>query len=607
MELDYKTNPPQNRFPGEPPKIGIRPAIDGRLGGVRESLEGQTMALAQSAKKLIEENARHPNGMRVECVTADTCIGGVAEAAACAEKFARAGVGVSLTVSPCWCYGSETMDMDGLTPKAVWGFNGTERPGAVYLAAVLAAHNMKGLPAFSIYGRDVLDAGDRAIPADVSAKILRFARAGLAAAWMRGKSYLSIGATSMGIAGSIVVPDFFEDYLGMRVEWADESELMRRIQQGIYDREEYERALKWAKSQPQGFDPNPIEKQHSAVKKEEVWQTCAKMALIVRDMMCGNPKLAEMGFGEEAHGRNALAAGFQGQRQWTDFMPNGDFMEAVLNSSFDWNGIRQPYIVATENDCLNGAAMLLGHLLTGSAQVFADVRTYWSPEAVKRVTGRELSGRAANGVIHLINSGAAALDGSGRQTLDGQPAMKPWWDVTAKEAEDCAAATQWCYASLGYFRGGGYSSHFVSRGGMPVTMSRINLVKGLGPALQIAEGWTVDLPQDVHSTLEKRTDPTWPTTWFAPRLTGAGAFADVYSVMANWGANHGAFSCGHIGADLISLASMLRIPVCMHNVDGDDVYRPSVWAAFGTKDLEAADYRACANYGPLYGSLKKYR
>lgn len=606
-QYEYKLNPPQYRFPGAPPKVGIRPVIDGRQGGVRESLEAQTMALAQAAKSLIEGNARHPNGMNVECVIADTCIGGVSEAAACAEKFARAGVGVSLTVTPCWCYGSETMDMDPLTPKAVWGFNGTERPGAVYLAAVLAAHNMKGLPAFSVYGRDVQDAGDATIPADVSEKLLRFARAGLAVAWMRGKSYLSIGATSMGIAGSIVVPDFFEDYLGMRVEWADESELIRRMQGGIYDKEEFERALAWTKTLQPAIDLNPAAQRHSEAKKAEVWETCVKMALIVRDMMSGNPKLKEMGFGEEAHGRNALAAGFQGQRQWTDFMPNGDFLEAVLNSSFDWGGIRQPYVVATENDCLNGITMLFGHLMTGSAQVFADVRTYWSPEAVKRVTGKALTGQAAGGVIHLINSGSAALDGCGMQAIGGKPAMKPWWDVTAAEANACAGATQWCYGSLGYFRGGGYSSRFLTRGGMPVTMSRINLVKGLGPVMQIAEGWTVELPKDVHDTLDRRTDPTWPTTWFAPRTTGSGAFADVYSVMANWGANHGAFSYGHIGADLISLAAALRIPVCMHNVEDARIYRPSAWAAFGTKDLEAADFRACGNYGPVYGSLKKYR
>ncbi len=605
-QYDYPVNAPVNRFAGQPPKVGIRPTIDGRLYGTRESLEGKTMAMAQAAARLISDTLRHPNGMAVECVIADRTIGGVAEAAACAEKFAREGVGLSLTVTPCWCYGSETMDMDPVIPKAVWGFNGTERPGAVYLAAVLAAHNMKGLPAFSIYGHDVQDLDDDSVPADVAEKILRFARAGLAAAWMRGKSYLSIGSTSMGIAGSIVVPDFFEEYLGMRVEWADESELIRRMEGCIYDPAEYEKALAWAtKTLTTGRDLNDPAVAHSAERKAQVWQTCAKMACIVKDMMGGNPKLKELGFGEEANGRNAILAGFQGQRNWTDFMPNGDFLEAVLNSTFDWSGIRAPYLVATENDGLNGVSMLFGHLLTGGASVFADVRTYWSPEAVQRVTGKALAGDAANGVIHLINSGAAALDGAGQQTVDGKPAMKPWWQVTSADANACADATEWCYASLGYFRGGGYSSHFVTKGGMPVTMARLNLVKGLGPVLQIAEGVTCELDPAVHDALDRRTDPTWPTTWFAPRLTGHGAFADVYSVMANWGANHGAFSYGHIGADLIALAAMLRIPVSMHNVE--TTYRPSAWASFGTEDGESADYRACSAYGPLYGAVKRYR
>ena len=599
---DLKVNAPENKLRGGLPKIGIRPTIDGRRRGVRESLEEQTMNMAKAAAKLITENLRHPNGLPVECVIADTCIGGVAEAAQCAEKFAKEGVGVSLTVTPCWCYGAETMDMDPTTPKAVWGFNGTERPGAVYLAAVLAAHNQKGIPAFGIYGRDVQDAGDTTIPEDVKEKLLRFAKAGLAVATMRGKSYLSMGAVSMGIAGSIVNEDFFQHYLGMRNEYIDMTEFIRRIDEEIYDKEEFERALKWVKENcVEGPDNNDPEVQSSREKKNKDWEFVVKMTMIARDLMVGNPKLAELGFGEEALGHNAIASGFQGQRQWTDHFPNGDFMESILNSSFDWNGIREAYVVATENDSLNGAAMLFGHLLTGTAQVFADVRTYWSPDAVKRVTGKELTGLAANGIIHLINSGSASLDGSGEQTKDGKPVMKPFWEITPEEAGKCLDATSWRPANVGYFRGGGYSSDFLTKGGMPVTMSRINLVKGIGPVLQIAEGYTVDLPEDMHEILDKRTDPTWPTTWFAPVLTGEGAFTDVYSVMANWGANHGAFSYGHIGADLITLASMLRIPVCMHNVPEEKIYRPSTWSAFGTKDVEGADYRACANFGPVYG------
>jgi len=599
---DIKVNPPQNRLVGGMPKIGIRPTIDGRRRGVREALEGQTMALAKAVAKLLTENLRHSNGLAVECVIADTCIGGAAEAAQTAEKFAREGVGVSITVTPCWCYGAETMDMDPLIPKAVWGFNGTERPGAVYLAAVAAAHDQKGLPVFKIYGRDVQDAGDTSIPPDVQEKILQFAKAGLAVATMRGKSYLSMGGVSMGIAGSIVDHSFFENYLGMRVETIDMTEFIRRIEEEIYDPEEFEHALAWVRENcKEGRDYNPPETQRSRAQKDKDWETVVKMAIIARDLMVGNPRLEELGYGEEALGHNAIASGFQGQRQWTDHFPNGDFLEAILNSSFDWNGIREPFIVATENDCLNGVAMLFGHLLTDTAQVFADVRTYWSPEAVKRVTGYELTGRAEGGIIHLINSGSAALDGTGQQTVDGKPAMKPFWEITPEEAKRCLEATTWYPAIVEYFRGGGFSSSFLTRGGMPVTMSRINLVKGLGPVLQIAEGYSVDLPEEVHHILDERTNPTWPTTWFVPNLTGSGPFRDVYSVMYNWGANHCAISYGHIGADLITLASMLRIPVCMHNVPEERILRPSAWAAFGAMDPQGADFRACANFGPLYG------
>ncbi len=591
-----------NRFVGDWPKIGIRPAIDGRRRGVREGLEDQTMAMARSVADLLCEHLRYPNGEPVQVVIAGTTIGGVAEAAMAAEKFQREGVGVSITVTPCWCYGSETMDMDPYTPKAVWGFNGTERPGAVYLAAVLAAHNQKGLPAFSIYGRDVQDAGDTTIPADVQEKLLRFARAGLAAAIMRGKSYLSLGGVSMGIAGSIVDQDFFESYLGMRVEPVDMSELTRRMEEGIYDPEEFERALAWTKENcTEGADHNAPELQRSRAQKDGDWESVVKMAIIGRDLMNGNPRLAELGFGEEALGRNALVGGFQGQRHWNDHFANGDFMEAILNSSFDWNGIRQPYVFATENDSLNGVSMLLGYLLTNTAQVFADVRTYWSPAAVKRVTGYELEGLAKDGIIHLINSGAATLDATGELKREGQPVIKPFWEIDEEEAANCLKATSWYPANTGYFRGGGYSSGFLTRGVMPVTMTRLNIVKGLGPVLQLAEGYTVDLPEDVYQKLNERTDPTWPTHWFAPRLTGSGPFRDVYSVMANWGANHGAVSYGHVGADLLALASVLRIPVTMHNVSEEQVFRPSAWSAFGAQDPMGADFRACQNFGPLYG------
>lgn len=591
----------RNRWIGRFPKIGIRPAIDGRRQGVRESLEGQTLEMANFASKLISDNLRYPNGQPVECVIADTCIGGAAEAAMAADKFAREGVGVSLTVTPCWCYGSETMDMDPLIPKAVWGFNGTERPGAVYLAAVLAAHNQKGLPAFGIYGRDVQDASDTTIPEDVKEKILRFVRSGVAVGLMRGKSYLSMGGVSMGIAGSIVDHSFFESYLGMRVMSLDLTELARRMDRGIYAREEYEKAIAWVKTNcMEGKDYNPPAFRHSREQLEREWEISVKMAMIARDLMVGNPKLAEMGYGEEALGHNAILGGFQGQRQWTDHLPNGDFLETILNTSFDWNGIRAPYIVATENDSLNGVGMLFGYLLTQTAQVFADVRTFWSPQAVRRVAKYKLAGKAAGGILHLINSGAAALDGTGRQQRNGRPAVKPFWEITEADAARCLKATTFHPSMTEYFPGGGWSTRFTTRGGLPLTMVRINIIKGLGPALQIAEGYSVELPAKVHKILDERTNPTWPTTWFAPNVTGTAAFRDVYSVMNHWGANHGVLSYGHIGADLITLASMLRIPVYMHNVAEERIFRPSAWTAFGAADLQGADFRACANFGPVY-------
>ncbi|MGW7158778.1 L-fucose isomerase [Paenibacillus taichungensis] len=583
------------------PKIGIRPTIDGRRKGVRESLEEQTMSMATSVAELLAAELRYPDGSPVECVVAESCIGGVNEAAAAAELFSRSNVGVTITVTPCWCYGTETMDMSPSIPTAIWGFNGTERPGAVYLAAVLSAHAQKGIPAFGIYGEDVQDGGDKTIPDDVREKLLRFSRAGLAAATMKGRAYLSIGSVSMGIAGSIVNDSFFQEYLGMRNEYVDMSELTRRIEEEIYDPEEYKLALAWVKENcSEGPDNNPAHLQTDRKRKEYEWETVVKMTQIVRDLMAGNPKLAELGFTEESMGHHAIVSGFQGQRQWTDHSPNGDFLESILNSSFDWNGKRSPYLVATENDSLNGVSMLFGSLLTHTAQIFADVRTYWSPDSVKRVTGHQLEGNAKDGILHLINSGSAALDGTGQQSRAGEPVLKPFWEITDEEVQDCLKATSWRPASVEYFRGGGYSADFLTKGGMPVTMTRLNLVKGLGPVLQVAQGYTVDLPEDVHDTLDQRTDPTWPSTWFAPVLTGSGAFTSVYEVMNQWGANHGSISYGHIGADLLTLASMLRIPVSMHNVPESEIFRPRAWGLFGTSEPESADYRACSVFGPLY-------
>lgn len=585
------------------PKIGIRPIIDGRRDGVRESLEETTMNLARSAAKLYSENLRYPDGTPVQCVIADTCIGGVKEAAMCAEKFEKENVGLSLSVTPCWCYGSETIDMNPNIPKAIWGFNGSERPGAVYLSAALAVHSQKGLPAFGIYGKNVQDVGDETIPEDVREKLLRFAKAGLAVAIMRGKSYLSIGSVSMGIGGSMTDSDFLQEYLGMRTEYVDSVEIMRRIQLGIYDKEEYEKALQWTKDNcvsREGEDFNPEHKKHSREQKDKDWEFVVKMTLIFRDLMVGNPELEKIGYIEEALGHNAIAGGFQGQRQWTDFLPNGDFSEAILNSSFDWNGKRKPFTFATEDDHLNGISMLFNQLLTNRSQIFADVRTYWSPEAIERISGWKPDGILENGAIFLKNSGSCTLDGTGQQTdSEGIPVMKPFWEISDEEVEKMLDATTWYPASLEYMRGGGFSSQFITKANMPVTMSRINIVKGLGPVLQIAEGWTATLPEEVFKLIDGRTDKTWPSTFFVPRITGNGRFKDVYSVMNYWGANHAAISYGHIGADLITLASSLSIPVNMHNVEDEKIFRPSAWSAFGS-DNEGADYRACANYGPLY-------
>jgi len=598
----------KNRYIGDYPVIGIRPTIDGRRGPlkVRESLEEQTMNMAKSAAELISSNLKYSNGDPVKVVIADTTIGRVAEAAACEAKFKKENVAVTLTVTPCWCYGSETMDMDPMTIKAVWGFNGTERPGAVYLASVLASHAQKGLPAFGIYGHDVCDADDTSIPSDVKEKILQFARAAVAVATMRGKSYLQIGSICMGIGGSIINTEFFEDYLGMRVESVDEVEIIRRMTEGIYDEAEFKKALEWTKKNcPEGFDKNPVELQRTPEKKAEEWEFVVKMMCIIKDLMNGNPNLPE-GCEEEIVGHNAIAAGFQGQRQWTDFYPNCDFPESMLNSSFDWNGAREPYILATENDTLNGVSMLFGKLLTNTAQIFADVRTYWSPEAVKKAAGYDIEGKAkeAGGFIHLINSGAACIDACGEvKDENGNAVIKPFWEMTEEDQKKCLDATTWNAADLGYFRGGGYSSRFLTRAEMPATMIRLNMVKGLGPVMQIAEGWTINLPDEVSDKLWKRTDYTWPCTWFAPRVTGEGAFKTAYDVMNNWGANHGAISYGHIGADVITLCSMLRIPVCMHNVSEDKIFRPASWNAFGM-DKEGQDYRACNAYGPMYRNIR---
>lgn len=593
----------KDRLKFQNPRIGIRPIIDGRRRGIRESLEEMTMGMAKRVADLYTSQLRYSDGSPVECVIADTTIGGVAEAVQCDEKFRQNGVGVVLSVTPCWCYGFETTNMDAQMPRAIWGFNGTERPGAVYLACALAVHNQQGLPTFGIYGRDVQEKDDKTIPEDVREKLLRFARAGLAVAEMRGKSYLTIGSVAMGIGGSIPNPDFFQDYLGMRNEYVDACEIDRRIQLGIYDHEEFDKAIAWVKAHcivNEGKDHNPEHLQYTREEKDERWEYVVKMTMIMRDLMIGNPKLAEMGFQEEANGHSAIAGGFQGQRQWTDYKPDGDFSEAMLNTPFDWNGLREPITFATENDTLNASTMLLEHLLTNRSQIFADVRTFWSPEAFERVTGHKLTGHAENGFLHLLNSGSCTLEATGREKdAEGKPVMKPFWEITPEDETACLEHTTWYPASREYMRGGGFSCQFQSKGGMPLTMCRLNLIKGQGPVLQIAEGWSVELSDEDFKTINDRTDPTWPSTFFAPRITGKGYFRDVWTVMNSWGANHGAISYGHIGADMITLASMLRIPVCMHNVPEEKIFRPSAWVGFGETE-QGNDYRACKNFGPLY-------
>ncbi len=591
----------QNRFYSEMPKIGIRPLLEGRMGGVRESLEIQTLQMAHSVKELIEQQLKHSNGFPVECVVPNTCISGVNENSLCNELFKKENVKATITVTPCWAYGTETMETDPLMIKAIWGFNGTERPGAVYLAAVISAHNQKGLPAFCIFGKDIQEKNDRHIPNDVIEKLLRFSKAAIAVATMRDKAYLSIGGVSMGIAGSIVNENFFQDYLGMRNEYVDMTEVLRRIQLNIYDKEEFDIALTWAKNKLNfGEDLNPPHLKHSKEQQQVVIENVVKMTLVFKDLMIGNKKLAEIGFKEESFGHYAIAAGFQGQRNWTDFLPTGDFSEAILNSSFDWAGAREPFIFATENDCLNAISMLFSHLLTGTAQIFADVRSYWSPKSLEKIMNWKPTGKAANGFIHLINSGPAALDGTGEQTINGKPAMKPFWDITKEEIDNCIKQTQFRYAKIELFSGGGYSTDYTTKGEMPATMMRINYTKNLGPVMHIAEGYIVNIPEHVHNIIDNRTDPTWPTTYFAPITTNTAAFKDAYCVMNNWGANHTSLSYGHIGADLITMASMLRIPISMHNVSDDEIFRPAMWAEFGTQNLEQADYNACSVLGPLY-------
>jgi len=583
------------------PVIGIRAVIDPRRK-VYNRTYGQTQDMASSVADYLSDHVKYPNSLPLKCVVYQKCVSNIVEAQECSDYFKHLNVGAVITVATGWCYPLETMLLDAGIPHAVWGFNGTERPGAVFLAALTAACNLKGLPMFKIYGKEVREKDDKRIPEDVGRKLLSFTRAALAASLMKGKSYLSLGTVSMGISGCISDELFFQQYLGMRISYVDMSEIQRRMNKGIYDPEELSKAIEWFSNNcKEGVDYNDPSLMHTKEQKAEDARDSIKLAIIVKDMMKGNQKLQDMGYEEEAAGYGAVAGGFQGQRAWTDQNANGDFMEAILNSTFDWNGRREPIVIATENDSSNAVSMLFGYLLTHTPQIFCDVRTYWSPETVKRITGEELEGRAKGGMIHLLNSGAAALEGSGCLTKDGKPVIKPYWEMTEDDIKSCLQSTRWSPAMLDQFLAGGFSSTYSTKGEMPVTITRLNMVYGIGPVLQIAEGYTYEASPNIHMNLLGRTDPTWPSTWFVPNtIPGDAAYNDVYSVMESWGANHCSMSYGHIGSELITLASMLRIPVTMHNVETNNLFRPALWKAYGTKELEAADRYACAALGPLY-------
>ncbi len=580
------------------PKIGIRPTIDGRENGVRESLEVQTMTMANTLKSHIENNYCYPDGTPVQVVVAESTIGRYKEATDCEELFEKNNVCASITVTPCWCYGMEVIDLHPTRIKAVWGFNGTERPGAVFLNAVLSAHNQLGLPAFGIYGSEVMDNDRTDIPDDVIPKIDKFIKGALAVGQLKNKSYLQIGGVSMGIAGSLVDFSLFQKYFNMNVVQVDMIEIMRRIDEGIFNPNEFETARAWVSENCTEIPD--INKEHlklTDLEIEEGLDFVTKMTLIIKDMMHGNEWLRNNGYNEEGLGNNSIAGGFQGQRQWTDYLPNGDFSETILNSSFDWNGPKSPTILSTENDALNGITMLFGHLLTNTAQVFCDVRTYWSPEAIKNLGNFTIDENLEDGMLHLINSGSAALDGTGKmRDENGNPVIKPFYDVTDEDMKNCLQATKWPVANREYFRGGGFSTNYLSEGEIPFTMTRVNLVNG-EPSIQIIEGKSIEISNDLYNAINDRTDPTWPSTFFIPNENTP---LSTYEVMNNWGANHCVLTYGHVGDLFITLASMLRIPVSLHNIEEDRIYRPTMWTHYGTLDKTGSDFRTCEKLGPLY-------
>lgn len=577
-------------------KIGIRMLVDNRPA-LRAQQQQALFKLAEQVRLLLEGQVRYGDGVPAQCVIAPQPVGCVRDAAAVSELFRAERVGAVINIARAWAYPAEVMEYDTQLPQAVWGFSGSNYPGTVFMGAAVATAAQRGCPLFKIYGRDIQAGQDLRVPEDVADKLVRFAQCALALATLRGKTYLAVGSMCMGIGASAVDHAFFQCYLGMRTQMVDTAEILRRMEQKIYDPQEYARARRWAKENCREMqDPNPCALQQPAPQKQVAWDDSVKLALILRDLMQGNPALARQGHPEEAQGCLALAASFQGQRHWTDWQVSSDFAEAVLNSSFDWDGPRRPVTVATENDALQAAAMLMGTLLTGTAQIFCDMRAYWSPQAVQAHFGT-VPPTAEKGFLYLTNSGPAPLDG----TL-AAGATKPFWAMTAEDMEGCIQHTQWGADKRAVFAGGGFSTSYQAAGGVPMTMVGLSLVKGLGPVLQIIEGETIALQPDLADALTQCTDPTWMRLFFVPRLTQAGVCSSVYNIVESWASNHCTLCGGHRAKAFTTLASMLRIPVCLHNLPPRQLFRPAVWGLYGEPGSTEADFRACQNYGPLYGA-----
>lgn len=603
--------PSTRRLVGQTPTIAITPVADGRAGAYESNVAG-TWRMAEKVSRLIESRVRLPDGTAPRVVVAPEIVYGPRSGALAQEYFQREGVSANIWVSRSWSYSDELMSACigiGSTEwqQAAYGLNQTDRPGAVWLKAFCAAMDEKKRPIFSIYNPDLEDESGDLSPY-VAGRILRFARAAVAAAEMRGKNYLSVGGVSMGIIGSDARRNSFLQTFGMGTVSVDMVAIRGRIDQGFYDHEELESAFKFMKKnfkfsfdESQGPRPRDL---------DELIRETLRMTIIVRDLMIGNPKLASSKVGkaqgfkanvERAQGANAIMAGTQGQRQWTDLYPNFDVTESILNSSFDWNGFRAPFVVATENDSKNGIGMLAANLVSGGmSQLFADIRTNWTPESVKKATGKDISRIAPQGFIDKRNSGAGALEyaldlfglvkgGAGMSVQDVAEAVRADANIQDRLIRDACAGTTYMTAALEYFPGDGLSSHFRTPGGIPMTAYRYNMI-GDELTCSVVEGATVELPRDVADCIGRITDRTWPETYWVPR--GMSSF----EYMSRIGPNHDGNSFGLIGADLLTLNAMLRVPVDMHNVPREDIFRPTFWDRCG-----GDDFRACEKLGPVYG------